>query len=145
MDIKLRKYEAGDLDAVLSAWENASQIGHPFLTTEFLATEKQNVADVYMPNANTWVAEDQGQVIGFISMAGNEVGGLFVQPSYHSKGVGRTLMNKAQELHGDLEVEVFQANMIGRRFYDRYGFKLIEKKVHAETGNIALRLRFTAE
>jgi putative acetyltransferase len=51
-------------------------------------------------------------------------------------------MNKAQELHGDLEVEVFQDNTIGRKFYSSYGFKLISKKIHIETGNILLRLKY---
>ncbi|MCL4266260.1 MAG: hypothetical protein KJ069_23845 [Anaerolineae bacterium] len=53
-------------------------------------------------------------------------------------------MGKAQQLHGDLEVEVFQANLIGRRFYARYGFQLWGETIHEETGNKMLRLKFTA-
>ncbi|MFK7804150.1 MAG: GNAT family N-acetyltransferase [Anaerolineae bacterium] len=144
MDIKLRKYGETDLDDVLSAWENASHVGHPFLTKTFIASEKDNVANMYMPNANSWVAVDQNRVVGFISMVGNEVGGLFVQPAYHGRGVGWTLMNKAQKNHGDLEVEVFEKNAIGRKFYERYGFELIETKMHEETSNRLLRLKFIA-
>ncbi len=53
-------------------------------------------------------------------------------------------MNKAQELHGDLEVEVFKENSIGRKFYSNYGFKEIEEKLHGPTGQKILRLKFTA-
>jgi putative acetyltransferase len=140
----IRKYESGDLPDVLSAWENASRIAHPFLTGEFLEQERRNIPDVYLPNAETWVIEQSEKIIGFISLIGNEVGAIFVQPEYHGTGAGRALMDKVQALHGDLEVEVFEANSMGRRFYANYGFEPLSKKVHAQTGNVLLRLKFTA-
>ena len=79
----------------------------------------------------------------FIALIGNEVGGLFVDPSFLGRGLGNALMDKARELHSTLEVEVFKENSIGRRFYDRYGFKLQEEKLHEETGCLTLRLSFT--
>lgn len=54
------------------------------------------------------------------------------------------MMDKAQELPGDLEVEVFEKNAIGRRFYVQYGFEPLEEKMHEETGERLLRLKFTA-
>ncbi|MBL4630399.1 MAG: GNAT family N-acetyltransferase [Paraglaciecola sp.] len=69
---------------------------------------------------------------------------VFVQPHYHGKGVGKDLMDKAQSLHGDLEVEVFKENSIGRKFYARYGFEYLEEKLHEPTGEQVLRLKFTA-
>ena len=80
-----RKYEDDDLEAVLSAWENASRVAHPFLTEEFLAQERKNVPELYMPIANTWVVEADGRVIGFIALIGNEVGAIFLQPEYHGQ------------------------------------------------------------
>ena len=53
-------------------------------------------------------------------------------------------MDKAQEIHGDLEVEVFKENAIGRKFYSRYGFEPLEEKMHEPTGQQVLRLKFTA-
>ena len=53
-------------------------------------------------------------------------------------------MDKAQELHGDLEVEVFKNNTIGRKFYAQYGFEQLEEKLHEPTVQQLLRLRFTA-
>ena len=49
----LRAYRPEDLDAVLSAWERASEIAHPFLSEEFIAQERQNIPDIYLPNAET--------------------------------------------------------------------------------------------
>ena len=49
-------------------------------------------------------------------------------------------MDKAQELHGDLVVDVFEKNTVGRAFYAKYGFELIEDKIHEQTGEKVLRL-----
>ncbi len=75
---------------------------------------------------------------------GNEVGAIFLEPEFHGQGAGKALMGKAQEIHGDLEVEVFRENAIGRRFYTRYGFEQMDEKLHEPTGQQVLRLKFTA-
>ena len=143
MERIVRQYKDADLPDVLSSWENASRISHPFLSSEFLEQERYNVPNLYLPNADTWVIEHKGKVIGFIALLGNKVGAVFVQPEFQGTGAGRALMDKAQELHGDLEVEVFEANSIGCRFYLNYGFELLGKKTHEETGHEILRLRFS--
>jgi len=114
------------------------------MTDEFIAQERKNVAEIYLPNTDTWVIEFNGEVKGFIALMGNEVGAIFLQPEHHGKGAGKSLMDKAQELHGDLEVEVFKENSIGRKFYSQYGFELLEEKLHEPTGQQLLRLKFTA-
>jgi putative acetyltransferase len=83
-------------------------------------------------------------VVGFIALIGNEVGAIFVQPSHHRTGVGHRLMDTARELRGELEVEVFVANTIGRAFYAKYGFEAVEEQAHEATGQEVLRLRLPA-
>ncbi len=139
----IRKYHERDLDDLLAAWAAASEVAHPFLTAEFLASERRNIPELYLPNAETWVFEDGGRVVGFVALIGNEVGALFVHPRHQKVGIGRRLMDKAAGLCGELEVEVFVANAIGRAFYAKYGFDLHEEKVHEPTGKNVLRLRFS--
>lgn len=143
--MRIRKYEGQDVSGVLSSWENASRLAHPFLEEDFLAQERKNLPELYLPNAETWVAESDGDVVGFVALIGSEIGGLFLQPSYHDKGIGRALVDKAHEVRGDLEVEVFSRNSIGRRFYASYGFVEIEEKTHEPTGQAVLRLRYPAD
>ena len=139
----IRQYENQDLDDLLTAWAAASEIAHPFLSQEFLASERENIPNLYLPNAETWVYEDDGRVVGFIALIGNEVGAIFVHPNHQRKGIGNRLMDKAKELREELEVEVFVKNPIGRAFYAKYGFTPIEEKVHEQTGFDLLRLRHT--
>jgi hypothetical protein len=36
---------------------------------------------------------------------------------------------------------VFEDNLMGRRFYDAYGFLQVDRQIHAESGRYELRLR----
>lgn len=141
----IRQYTEKDLNDLLSAWENASKVAHPFLTQEFLEKERFNIPNLYLPNADTWVAELNNTVVGFITLLGNEVGAIFVEPKFHGIGIGKALMEKAQEIHSNLEVEVFEANSIGRKFYCSYGFQLVSEKEHAETGQKLMRFKFNSK
>ncbi len=141
----IRQYKDSDVDGVLSAWEEASKEAHPFLTEEFQAQVRIDIPTLYLPNAETWVVEVEGQVVGFIALIGSEVGAIFLQPSQQGKKLGKLMMDKARALRGDLEVEVFEKNTIGRNFYEKYGFSLLEKKLHEPTGEQVLRLKFSAK
>jgi putative acetyltransferase len=136
----IREYRPEDQAEVLTVWASASAVGHPFLTAEFLAIERQNIADVYLSSAETWVWEADGRVAGFVALVANEVGGLFVDPMLHGRGIGRALVDHARGLRGELEVEVFEENAVGRAFYDACGFVERSRDNHRETGLAVIRL-----
>jgi putative acetyltransferase len=91
----IRKYDDNDVDAVISSWRGASELAHPFLTKEFLDQEADNVRNVYMAFAETWVTEIEGQVVGFIALVENKIGGLFLDPKYHGQDLGKAMVDKA--------------------------------------------------
>ncbi len=141
----IREYQPADLDDLLGVWEAASAVAHDFLDAKFLQQERHNIPNLYLPNAETWIWEVGGSVVGFIALIGNEVGAIFVDPSYHGTGIGRALMDKARTLREELEVEVFKKNAMGRAFYDRYGFELMQETVHEATGLTVMRLKLAAK
>jgi len=53
-------------------------------------------------------------------------------------------MQRAQASRGELEVEVFEMNLLGRAFYAGLGFELVHRKVHNQTVLDLLRLRLAA-
>ena len=121
--ISIRPYRAEtDLDACLGIWRRASRAGHPFLTAGHLAADEVLVRDVYMPAADIRVAAEDDAVIGFIALLDTFIGGLFVAPERHGKGVGRALVEHAAALRGPLDVDVYAANDAALRFYVRLGF-----------------------
>ncbi|MGB3492649.1 MAG: GNAT family N-acetyltransferase [Elainellaceae cyanobacterium] len=144
MTYTIREYRADDLGGIMSSWEHANELAHSFLPKEFVDQVRNDIPNLYLPNAETWVADYDGTILGFIALIGNEIGAIFVEPESHGTGIGRALVDKAQELRGDLEVEVFELKAIGRKFYSKYGFKLMSESIHEDTGNKVLRLKLTA-
>ena len=138
----IRIYQENDTEDVIEAWYQASLIAHPFLPDTFLAQEKVNLREIFLPRAQTWVCEKQGQVVGFMSLAGNEIGGLFVHPNWQRHGVGTSLVNNARSLHSILELDVFEANSLGRSFYASYGFVPVKTHRDEATGEMMIRLRY---
>jgi putative acetyltransferase len=65
----------------------------------------------------------------------------FVAPKHQNEGIGHALLDHVAGTRPYLEVEVFEANTIGRRFYDAYGFQVLEEAVDDTTGLPVLRLR----
>ena len=43
---------------------------------------------LYLPNSKTWAYEENRIILGYISTIENEIGGLFVLPSHHFRGIG---------------------------------------------------------
>lgn len=137
----IREYQIKDTDALVAVWRSASELAHPFLNEGFLAQEEKNLRTIYLPNAETWVVEDNETPIGFIALIEDEIGGLFLNPSFHGKGWGKAMVDHAVDLKGSLRVEVFERNTIGRRFYDRYGFDETGRYWHEASVELTLKLK----
>lgn len=137
----IRRYSEEEIPQLLRIWEAAAIIAHPFLDEPFHQFVKTAMAETYLPNSNTWVYENEQGIIGFISMNGDEIGGLFVDPGHQSKGIGGQLVKHMIPKHAPLEVEVFKRNTIGLPFYVKHGFEVINEYFHEESGQDVLRLR----
>ena len=141
LDAVIRPYERSHLADVLQVWREATRIAHPFLSDAFISQEAHAIRDKHLPAADTWVWETDGNVAGFLSLLGNEIGGLFVRPAAHRRGIGAALVDHALTLHRSLEVEVFARNEIGRAFYARRGFTLIGEGFDERASEPVLRLQ----
>jgi GNAT superfamily N-acetyltransferase len=69
-----------------------------------------------------WVAEVEGRVVGYASVRDQELRMLYVDPFAQGAGVGSELLAQA-EAAGARELEVFEANGHGRRFYEDRGWR----------------------
>ncbi len=136
----IRKHVENDLEQIMKIWDESSTLAHPFLNSAFVEKVKSDMRNIYIPDSETWVYENDLGVIGFISMIDDEIGGLFVLPQNQSSGIGTKLVNYVSQLHEKLEVEVFEKNQIGRSFYNKYGFEIIKEYMHEDSGEMLLRL-----
>lgn len=137
----IRKYKESEIPALLTIWENAAILAHPFLSEDFHNLVKKLMAEKFLPDSDTWVYQESEDIVGFISMQKNEIGGLFVDPKSHGNGIGTSLVNFIQDFHEVLEVEVFFKNKIGRPFYEKNGFNIIKEYLMEETNERVLRMQ----
>lgn len=140
----IRKYRAEDTEALISIWDNAEALAHPFLSSEVRDQVRRDMRSLYLPNAETWVLEDEGVPVGFIAMIDKEIGGLFLDPSQQGKGKGREIVDHVVAIKGPLTVEVFKDNKIGLPFYERYGFVVTGEGMFEASGDETFKMAMPA-
>lgn|SRR5690606_1964919 len=143
-DLVIRAYEPADKETLSSIWFQASLRVHAFLGEELLFEQKEMVENIFLEQAEIWVALSGGKIIGFIGLLDHFIGGLFVHPKAQGQGVGRKLVEHAFKLRGELELEVFAENQSAYRFYRKLGFVEISRRAEDDSGlpfeNIRMRL-----
>jgi ribosomal protein S18 acetylase RimI-like enzyme len=125
--------------------ETFGHLYRPSDLEEFLATNadskwQANLAD---PNVVIHVAEDGGELAGFVELAPKklpyetdqptiELRRLYLRSNAHGRGIADELMQwalreAARRGARELILSVFVDNHRARRFYERYGFEVVGK------------------
>ena len=74
-----------------------------------------------------WVWEEDGRILGFTALHGDQVPALYVEPDAQGRGIGSALFRRLTERRpGGFRFWVFQRNARARRFYERHGAVVIE-------------------
>lgn len=95
---------------------------------------------------NLFVAEDNGIIKGFMEIRKNEIGKLYVDPCFQSRGIGDQLIEYAKDcLHVDF-LWALEKNIKARKFYNRHGFiENGEKELEEDTTEYLLKLTLFKE
>lgn len=134
VEVHLRHYCPTDLENCMTIWTLASRAGHPFLSADDIAADAPLVRDTYMPMAEITVAQNGACIVGFIAMLGEFIGGLFVSPEQHRRGIGRALVLHAAKHREHITVEVYQANAQACDFYRSLGFVATSRRDEDDRG-----------
>ncbi len=107
---------------------------------------EQEVRAWYAGKFQEWhwglVAEDQGIVVGFVACRNGHLDQLFIDPAYQMRGLGTFLLGAAMERAPGAEtLNVFEQNIPARRFYEKHGFREVEKFLNEEARSIELIYR----
>ena len=136
----IRKYNTADLEEVIAVWLSSSIEAHPFIDEKTWKLHTADLRNQYLPNADSWVWEEGGKIVGFISLIGDYVGGLFVLPEWQGKGIGTRFIRLAKSERGRLTVGVYDKNEKAKEFYLRCGFIYESEEVQQETGEIVINM-----
>ena len=137
----IRAYEPGDADDVIRVWIASTIPGQSFLPEQHWRAMEPVIREELLPIADTWVVEKDGELVAFMSLLDDLIGGLFTHPDHQGKGHGRALIEHARGRYDLVFVEVFEANEDAIRFYRRRGFVDYKRRVDEESGLPQLILR----
>lgn len=141
-DKLILSYRKTDLEEMVRIWYEASIITHSFIPASFWALQKSAMKDKYLPLAENFVFQDDGQITGFISLVGKRICALFVAPAMQGRGIGRALLEYAKALKGKLSLKVYKENENALRFYEMCGFMAAGEEVDEYTGCMQILMKW---
>ena len=119
----LRPARKEDAAAIARIHRLAMRISLSFLPEMHTAEEDLwFMQNKLMPNNEVWVAEDGGQVVGYIGFHVGWIEHLYIAPDHQGRGLGPALLAQALEDGGERRLWTFQQNARARGFYESRGF-----------------------
>jgi GNAT superfamily N-acetyltransferase len=90
------------------------------------------------PGSRPYLAEVEGEVVGVLGVGPSELHAIYVHPDWWGRGVGQALLDKAHELLAETcneaELTVLAGNARAERFYERNGWRFVERVVEPHFG-----------
>lgn len=117
------RYSTGkDLPRIMEIWRRAVDATHQFLAPLDKAAIEAEVLD-FFPQVKLLLAIDPaGTPQGFMFLHDGHLEALFIDPSQHGSGYGRSLIDQAITVHPDLTTDVNAQNPDALGFYEHIGF-----------------------
>ncbi len=136
----IRRAAAEDFDRLVDIWLEASVSAHDFIPRERWAAHTDDMKNVYLPASETWLCRVGERIVGFVSLVGDRIEALFVDPLEQGRGYGGMLLRFAQERHPRLSLSVFSQNRRAVKFYEAAGFAMVEERIEERTGQPELEM-----
>jgi putative acetyltransferase len=123
----LRRATEGDAQAIAIVHRTAMRVSLSFLPE--LHTAEEDLAffvDRFLPANEVWVAELDGEVLGYVGFDADWINHLYVAPQAQGQGIGPQLLALALGDGRPRRLWTFQQNVRARRFYEAHGFRLLD-------------------
>ena len=134
MDI-IRKFQDFDLKKVMRIWYDGNLEAHDFIDKDYWDRNFGYVKRALL-QAEVYVYEINGTVVGFIGVDEGYIAGLFVDREYRGMGIGTKLMEYVKEKYDFFTLHVFENNDGAVTFYENRGLIRQEESVHEDLGEV---------
>ena len=135
----IRTMEGRDLDAVLELWLTSNLQVHAFISGDYWTGHREMVRSA-LAEAEVYVYEEGGRLLGFLGLEETYVAGLFVAAQARSRGIGKALLDYGKGVKPQLSLSVYEKNTGAARFYRREGFRPRSAGVDSATGERELHM-----
>lgn len=131
----IRKFTDYDLPKVMKIWYEGNLEAHDFVPKQFWDRHINYVSRA-IKEAETYVYEIDGQVIGFIGMDHDYLAGLFIHREFRGQGYGSRLLNFIKEKYDSFTLHVFENNYGAYCFYENQGLIKQAEEVNEDLGEV---------
>ena len=125
--------QSRDSQRAMQLWLNGNLQAHDFIPAKFWESNAPSVYEQLL-QANGYVYEADGEILGFVGMQGNYLAGIFVDAKSRSLGIGKKLLNHIKSRYSTFFLHVYQANRRAVAFYQREGLSIASEGVDETTG-----------
>ena len=135
---KIRNYEPADWNAIARIHDSARKIELELagLPEAFLPLEIAAHQEGLFEYPGLFVAEQEGQVVGFCACTKDELAWLYVDPAQMRAGIGRSLTAHALAAFPDIHyIEALKGNEPARKLYESFGFTVTGTESGQMPGN----------
>jgi putative acetyltransferase len=98
--VSIRTAREADFDALTDLWERSARSSHTFMADEEFAQQRPRIRDLLLPSMDVWVAEDHGEMLGFVGARDAVVELLYIAPGHQGRGLGRALCRTSTAARG---------------------------------------------
>lgn len=127
----IRKFIPSDIEAVMKIWYEGNLEAHDFIEKEYWDRNYAYVKKVLL-EADVYVYETNGQVVGFVGMNDGYLEGLFVQKDFRALGFGTRLLEYIKEENDYFTLHVFEKNYGAYTFYENRGLMVRGEEVNED-------------
>lgn len=127
--VVVREAGAGDAAAIAHVHVASREATMPYLPPRRRSDAEVEawVRDVVLPGSAVWVAEVDGEVVGYAAVEDGTLDALYLLAGVRRRGMGTLLLERAKRASpGGLRLFVFQKNTAARAFYERHGFTVTD-------------------
>ena len=119
----IRRMEKSETRDVMDLWLRTSNYSNSFVESEFWTTHYDYVKQKYIDRKDTFVYIKDNKIVGFTVVdEGNEICGLFVDPEYQNRGIGRELITFLKSEYTRLRIDIYAKNRKAFAFSLQTGF-----------------------
>ncbi|MCI6032816.1 N-acetyltransferase [Fusobacterium varium] len=130
----IRNLKNDDIDIVMELWKNSTIEAQNFISDSYWLENYDNVKNNYLPNSDTYVYEEDGEIKGFVSLIENIfIGGLFIRVDSQRKKIGSVILDFLKERNDKLQLTVYDKNVRAMKFYLKSGFKILNTEIDKKT------------
>ena len=130
-----------EIEALIKIGLDGNTQAHSFVRPDYWLSHVEYMRQA-LPQAQMYICEINGEIVGFVGLDGNHIAGLFVNEQHQSQGIGTSLIDFIKQQHFTLTLTVYRKNEKALQFYRKHNFVVMEERIDTKTNEEELLMRW---